>query len=307
MKKPSTRLGRGLSTLVTPREAPATSTAAQPSTGSYDAVQFRQLPIDAIVPNPRQPRTGFNETALTELADSVRTNGILQPVVVRIVGDKYELVAGERRWRAAKTAGLPTIPAVVRELTDAQAFATALVENLQREDLGPLERGAAYQHYLESFGGTIEDLAARLSESRASVSNYLRLLKLRPEICYMLGTGELGMGQARAIAGIDDPQRQLAIARLAGRRNLSVRQVEALARSASDDVHAPAPAEESVESKTYRLHLAQVEQALSKAAGLRVRLHSGKKKNSGRVVVFYDTLEEFDRIAERLGGNVNLE
>jgi ParB family chromosome partitioning protein len=301
MKKPAHRLGRGLSALIAPH--------AEPPPDFHDhSTQLEQLPIDSISPNPRQPRTAFNETSLAELTESIRASGIIQPVIVRMNGDnQYELVAGERRWRAAKAAGLLTIAAIVRELNDAEAFSTALVENLQREDLGPLERAAAYQHYLDSFGGTIEELGARLSESRASISNYLRLLKLRPEICYMLGTGELGMGQARAIAGINDPQRQLAIAKLAARRNLSVRQVEALAQAQAQRATAPTPPEETGQPDPYRVHLGHVEQALCKATGLRIRLHHGKKKNSGRVVIFFDTLEQFDRIAERLGGRASLE
>ncbi len=301
MKKIPNRLGRGLNALIT------TPTESAQTVADH-SLQLRQLPVDAIAPNPRQPRTAFNEASLAELTESIRTSGIIQPVVVRMKGDdKYELVAGERRWRAAKAAGFLTVPAIVRELTDAEAFSTALVENLQREDLGPLERAAAYQHYLESFGGTIEELAGRLSESRANISNYLRLLKLRPEICYMLGTGELGMGQARAIAGIDDPQRQLAIARLAARRNLSVRQVEALAKTPADANRDKPATDGSARPDPYRLHLGHVEQALCKAVGLRIRLHHGKKKNSGRVVIFFGTLDEFDRIAERLGGNASLE
>jgi ParB family chromosome partitioning protein len=301
MKKTPNRLGRGLSALITAHADP-------PQVTTDRSTQLKQLPVDAISPNPRQPRTAFNETSLSELTDSIRTSGIIQPVVVRMKGeDKYELVAGERRWRAAKAAGLFTLPAIVRELSDSEAFSTALVENLQREDLGALERAAAYQHYLESFGGTIEDLATRLSESRANISNYLRLLQLRPEICYMLGTGELGMGQARAIAGIDDPQRQLAIARMAARRNLSVRQVEALARTPSDGRQGEPTANDPTERDPYRLHLSHIEQALCKAIGLRVRLRHGKKKSSGRVIIFFDSLDEFDRIAERLGGNSSLE
>jgi ParB family chromosome partitioning protein len=218
---------------------------------------------------------------------------------------QFEIVAGERRWRAAKLAGLETVPALVREFSDAQAFETALVENLQREDLAPLERAAAYQHYLDTFGGTIEDLAARMSESRANISNYLRLLKLQPEVCYLLGSGELSMGHARAVAGVNDPQRQLAIAKLAARRNLSVRQVEELARTANEP--SQSPPEPTPEVKAQRRHMGTVAETLSKSIGLRVRLVPGRKKNSGRVIITYGTLEEFDRIAERLGGDVHLE
>jgi ParB family chromosome partitioning protein len=180
-----------------------------------------------------------------------------------------------------------------------------LIENLQRQDLGPLERAAAYQHYLDSFGGTIDDLGRRISESRANVSNYLRLLKLHSEIRDLLAAGELGMGQARAVAAIADHQRQLAVARLAIRRNLSVRQVEELARSAATapDEAVAAPIEAPKRSR----HVLDVEQALSRATGMRVRLYPGRKKNSGRLVIAFGSLDEFDRIAERLGGNVHLE
>lgn len=305
MAKVSSRLGRGLSTLVAPHDTRhLLSAPEQPSAASSNPV--RELPLNEITQNPRQPRTTFNEATLAELADSIRANGVLQPVIVRSIRDhKYELVAGERRWRAAKLAGLKAIPAIVRELSDVAAFATALVENLQREDLGPLERAAAYQHYLDSFGGTIEDLASRLSESRANVANYLRLLKLRPEICYMLGTGELSMGHARAIAGIDDQHRQLAIAKLAARRNLSVRQVEAMAQAATQSATPPPVA--ATPAAPQRHHIDAIEQALSKTMGLPIRLHPGRKKNSGRVIIYYHNLAEFDRIAEKLGGTADLE
>jgi ParB family chromosome partitioning protein len=307
MAKNTSRLGRGLSALISTTDAASQPTEA-PLTTAGEISPFRMIAIESIIPNPRQPRTGFDEDALSDLASSIRDNGVLQPVVVRLAGDdRYELVAGERRWRAAKAAGLDAVPAVVRELSDSEAFCTALIENLQREDLGPLERAAAYQHYLELFGGTIEDLAARLCQSRANISNYMRLLKLRPEICYMLGTGELGMGQARAIAGIEDPQRQLAIAKLAARRNLSVRQVEALARNSEGQSAQETPTTPDVEADGRVRQVRMVEEAISKSIGLRVRMHPGKKKNSGRVVIFYNSLEEFDRIAERIGGGANLE
>jgi ParB family chromosome partitioning protein len=307
MARPHNRLGKGLNALVTPR----TDLISQPMTAvprDAETTLLRQIQLDQIVPNPRQPRATFDETTLAELAASIRSDGIVQPIIVRSTGDHaFQLVAGERRWRAAKLAGLETIPAIVRELSDAQAFQTALIENLQREDLAPLERAAAYQHYLDSFGGTIEELATKLAESRANVSNYLRLLKLRAEICYMLGAGELGMGQARAIAGIPDQQRQLALARLAARRNLSVRQVEELAKRtdvAPGDTDAEAP---RTPLNARRQHLSGVEQALGKVIGLRVRVYAGRKKNSGRVVISYANIKEFDRIAERIGGSANLE
>jgi ParB family chromosome partitioning protein len=307
MSKTTNRLGRGLNALISPRDL-QTADRIHETLATADAGQLRHIAVEQIVPNPKQPRSGFDDATLRDLADSIRANGILQPVIVRSLPDqRFELVAGERRWRAAKLAGVKTIPATVRELSDGDSFTTALIENLQREDLGPLERSAAYQHYLDTFGGTVEDLAARLNESRANISNYLRLLKLRPEICYMLGTGELAMGQARAIAGIVDPQRQLAVARLATRRNLSVRQVEALAKVEAERQGTSKADPQPAEPVPQHRHVADVEQSLSRSLGLRVRLHPGKKKNSGRVVVFYSNLQEFDRIAEHLGGQANLE
>jgi ParB family transcriptional regulator, chromosome partitioning protein len=315
MSKSPSRLGRGLNALISNREHSATPAAAHAPAavpaahGVADGPHIRSIPVDRITPNRHQPRTTFNDATIRELADSIKANGVLQPIVVRSAADgAFELVAGERRWRAATLAGLTTVPAVVRDLTDAQSFEIALIENLQREDLGPLERAAAYQHYLDTFGGTIEDLGQRLSESRANISNYLRILKLRPEICYMIGAGELGMGQARAIAGIADPQRQLALANLAARRNLSVRQVEELTRQASETTtEAEAERAPSEETLGRRHHFRDLEAALSKGLGMRVRVFPGKKKNSGRIVVAYNNLSEFDALAERLGGDAHLE
>jgi ParB family chromosome partitioning protein len=222
---------------------------------------------------------------------------VLQPVLLRRGDDgMFELVAGERRWRAAEIAGLDSIPAIVREFSDAQSFETALIENLQREDLAPLERARAYQQLVDTYGSSVEDIAQRLGESRSNVVNYLRLLALSNEIQELISTGDLGMGQARAIAGISNPQQQLAIARLAIRRNLSVRQVETLAKRTPAGQASTARAQRAIDP-----HLADVEQALSKAVGLPVKLFPGKKKNSGRVVIRYDSLEEFDRIAETIG------
>jgi ParB family chromosome partitioning protein len=307
MNKPHPRLGKGLNALI-----PSHGTKSLPPAGESQPAPDGQhhvleLPVDCISPNPRQPRTTFSADTLAQLAESIRANGVLQPVIVRTSGDhSYQLVAGERRWRAAKLAGLVTVPAVIHGLSDAQALEVALVENLQREDLAPLERAAAYQHYLDFFGGTIEELAQRLAESRANISNYLRLLKLRPEVCYLLGTGELGMGQARALAAITNPEQQLALARLATRRNLSVRQVEDLVRSAAD-VESETPTVAQAASAPHSQQIRNVEESLTKAIGLHVRIAPGKKRNSGRVIIRYGNLEEFDRIAERLGGRADME
>jgi ParB family chromosome partitioning protein len=300
MSKTLPRLGRGLSALIPQREV--LSGASVPG-DLREADGPRDVALAAIRPNPRQPRRTFNETAMRALADSIRSAGILQPVLVRPVGDgQYELLAGERRWRAAKLAGLEIIQVLVREASDARAIEMALIENLQREDLQPLERAAAYKQYLEEFGIGAEELARRLGESRANIANYVRLLSLSPEIRDLVESGGLAMGQARAIAGIEDAQRQLAVAKLAARRNLAVRQVEALAKSGNVSRETAGG-----ENTAARRHLVDVEESLSRAMGLKVGIVPGRRRNSGRIVIRYENLEDFDRIAERIGGKASLE
>jgi ParB family chromosome partitioning protein len=312
MPKTTPRLGKGLSALISPRPAtpfkhriPATVSTSHSAPGSPEdqRTTIHELPLDSIRPNPNQPRLNIEQTGLEQLADSLRQTGVLQPVLVRAVdGDQFELVAGERRWRAARIASFPTIPAIVRELSDRESFELALIENLQREDLGPLERATAYQQLVDTTDVSIDELAKRLGQSRASVVNYLRLLTLGHEVQDMLNAGELGMGHARAIAGIDNPQRQLAVARLAARRNLSVRQVERLAREPAQPQQPP-----SEKARAIDAHVSDLQEAMSKGIGLRVTLHPGKRKNSGRVTIHYTSLEQFDRIAEVIGGQSLLE
>ena len=299
MPKTQNRLGKGLSAIIAPRSISALSqqginTLVPPSP---DRKSVSSLNVDRIKPNPKQPRKKFAEIELAELAESIKANGVLQPILVRPDGDhSYELVAGERRLRAAKMAGLDEIPAIVRRMTDSAALEIALIENLQREDLGPLERSTAYQQFIDTFNITADQLAKKLSQSRPNITNYLRLLKLGEAIRDMIDAGQLGMGQARAIAGINDPQRQLALARRAVRRNLSVRQVEQLAAETRTPRLQDQP--ERIAATT---HMKDVANALARATGLKVSLHAGKRKNSGRVVLYYNNLDEFDQLAEKLG------
>lgn len=297
MSKKSQRLGKGLSTLMAPREQrTGKTTSMQP----VEADEVRQIPLPQIRRNPRQPRTTFSDESIAGLAASIRASGVLQPVLVRALpSGEYELVAGERRWRAAKLAGLDTVAAIVRSVSDADAVKMALTENLQREDLNVLERAAAYQDYIDTFHVSADELGQRLGESRANIANYLRLLSLPDEIKNLISGGQLGMGHARAIAGIVDPQRQLAIARLAVRRNLAVRQVEELARN---EVAGRAQMSRETGGEAEAGHVSEVEQALSRALGLKVKLQPGRKRNAGRIVITYRNLEEFDRIAEKIGG-----
>lgn len=309
MQRPPSRLGRGLQSLVSTRSATMAAPEANTTLNANRPIAgLVSLPVDSIDPNPQQPRSSFDETTLQELADSIRANGVLQPILVRqVADDRWELVAGERRLRAAKLAGLTEVPAVSRELSDAQSFELAIVENVQRQDLHPLERARAYQHYLERFGGTVESLAGRLGESRANVSNYLRILKLRTEIVDLLSAGDLAMGQARALAGLDDPQRQLALARLTVRRNLSVRQVEELVRRAAENVVSrETPVREKDDADGQRRHFEDIAEAFSRALGVTVTVRAGKRKNSGRIVITYNNLEDFDRITQKLGADLHV-
>jgi ParB family chromosome partitioning protein len=301
MPRSTSRLGKGLNALISSREPMERTIPPAP-----DASGIRELPVDKISPNPRQPRSDFDSASLNELAESIRTTGLLQPIIVRKRDAGWELVAGERRWRAARIAGLASIPAIVREASDAEALELALVENLQREDLGPLERAGAYQHYLEAFGGTVEKLSQRLGESRANISNYLRLLKLHGLVADMLAKGELGMGQARAIASIEDAPQQVLLAKRAVRRNLSVREVEALAREFLEGKRHPGLPPRPAADQQAR-HFSEVAKALTQKLGLRVKLQAGRRRNSGRVIITFSNLDEFDRIADRLGGTIKID
>jgi ParB family chromosome partitioning protein len=311
MSKTNARLGKGLNALIGPRraKAPAALIGADApveaaSVGAVGAVgAVKSLPIDAVIPNRHQPRSQFDDARIAELAASIKTSGVIQPIVVRPGPDgQYELIAGERRWRAARLAEQATVPAIVRKASDTEALELALVENLQREDLNAIERAVAYQRYTEAFGASPEQLATRLGESRANVVNYMRLLSLAADVRTLIENGDLGMGQARALAGVADRQRQLAIAKLAVRRNLSVRQVEGLVKQGG-----PSEGTRTESASRVDANLAQVQRSLSKSIGLPVTLHAGKRKNSGRIVIRYASLEEFDRIAERLSGDATLE
>ena len=214
-------LGKGLGALI-PTEV------AEAGGGLQD------VPISRIRPNRFQPRQHFDEESLVGLTDSVREIGVLQPVLVRSVGDGYELIAGERRWRAAKRAGLQTIPAIVRETEDAGSLEQALVENLHRDDLNPLEEAAAYQQLIEDFGLTQEKVAARVGKSRSAVSNTLRLFQLPPTVQRMVGEGLLSEGHARALLGTPDRAYQETLAKRVVKEELSVRAVEEAVRERSD-------------------------------------------------------------------------
>ena len=218
-------LGRGLGALIPPEAAGATGG------GGDGGSALRDVPVSSIRPNPNQPRRHFDEESLSALAASVRELGVLQPVLVRDVGEgEYELVAGERRWRAAKRAGLPMIPVIVRTVDDVASLEQAVVENLHRQDLNPLEEAAAYQQLIEDFAMTHEQLATRVGKSRATVTNMLRLFQLPPTIQKLVAEGSLSAGHARALLATPDRAYQESLAKKAVQEGLSVRAVEEAVR-----------------------------------------------------------------------------
>ncbi|CAN5724015.1 ParB/RepB/Spo0J family partition protein [soil metagenome] len=280
-------LGNGLGALI-PSEA-----------SNEDDAVFRELPISSVVPNPNQPRDHFDEESLVSLTASIRELGVLQPVLVRLGEDgSYELIAGERRWRAAKRAGLPSIPALVRSIGDATSLEQALVENLHREDLNPLEEGAAYQQLIEDFGLSHEELARRVGRSRSAISNTLRLFQLPPAIQRLVGEGQLAAGHARALLATPDRRFQEALARRAVADGLSVRNVEDAVRERST---APAPSAPADTAPRLRPPgLLELEQLLSDRLDTRVKVSMGAKR--GRVVIDFATLEDLERIYRAMTG-----
>ena len=255
-----------------------------------------EVPISSLVPNSFQPRKHFDEEQLASLTASIRELGVLQPVLVRPAeDDRYELVAGERRWRAAKRAGLQTIPALVRDVGDDASLEQALVENLHRQDLNPLEEGAAYQQLIEDFHLTHEELATRVGKSRAAVSNTLRLFQLPPTIQRLVAEGQLAEGHARALLGTPDRAFQEALAKRTVSQGLSVRAVEEAVR-ARNELGEPA-AGGADGGPTRRLRppgLLELEELLSRHLDTRVKVDMGAKK--GRVLVEFASLEDLERI-----------
>ncbi|HXG04996.1 MAG TPA: ParB/RepB/Spo0J family partition protein [Candidatus Binatia bacterium] len=272
-------LGRGLDALLGEPSTQTTQTTENPS----------EIPIDDIDVNPRQPRKDFDPTALEELARSIKASGVLQPVVVRRAsGGRWELIAGERRWRAARLAGLDRIPAVVREATDAESLELALVENLLREDLNPLEEAEAYQQILTEFGWTQEELARRIGRDRSTIANSLRLLRLPAPIQDDLRAGRLTMGHARALLALTTAAEQLKLREEILAHSWSVRATEA---GVQQRRAAPPPRRSP--------DLVALEAALQRTLMTRVRIVGNDRR--GRIEIAYATAEELNRIAGALG------
>lgn len=274
-------LGRGLDALL-PREE------ARSSTGGLD-----EIPLEFISPGRFQPRQYFSEESLAELADSIRAQGVMQPIVLRATGkDRYEIIAGERRWRAAQQAGLEKIPAVVREVEDEAVLAMSLIENIQREDLNPLEQAVALQRLLQEFQLTHQEIADAVGKSRSAVTNTLRLTQLPSAVAEMLAAGDLEMGHARALLALPLEQ-QTSAARTIASRGMSVRQAEALVR---DLGRKPSKAQ----TRTKDADTQRLEQNLSELLGQPVAIRQGGK-GKGKLIINYNSLDELDGVLSRLG------
>ena len=281
-------LGRGLSALI--------PGAVEEGTG------LLEVPIGAVAPNPRQPRTHFGDETLDALAVSIREVGVLQPIVVRKSVNGYELIAGERRLRAAKRAGLATIPAVIRESDDAESLREALIENIHREDLGPIELAEAFRELLEDLGLTQEVLADRLGVSRSHIANTIRLLQLSADVQQLLADGKIQAGHGRALLSLADKESQTSLALRAAAEELSVREVEELVRHYLEhpvEVSTPKPLKAAPAPDVAAL--AEVEEILSEQLATRVQIQMGKRR--GRIVVEFGSADDLERIVSEIIGS----
>ncbi|TDC10734.1 ParB/RepB/Spo0J family partition protein [Nonomuraea longispora] len=270
------------------------ATGPQPVAGAY----FKEVALEAIVPNPRQPREVFDGERLEELAKSIREVGLLQPIVVRSVGGgQYELIMGERRWRACKQVGLDPIPAIVRNTQDTDLLRDALIENLQREQLNPLEEAAAYQQLLDDFQATHDQLAQKVGRSRSHITNTLRLLNLPPEIQPKVAAGVISAGHARALLGLSSVEEQTQLAQRIVAELLSVRAVEEIVAMGSAQAAQKAPRERTP-SKPTAPGLTHLADRLSDHFETKVKVDLGRRK--GRIVVEFATIDDLERIIDTM-------
>jgi len=315
--RPRGGLGRGLGALIPtapavdpsppmapmpappPLETPVPS-AADDYLAPVPGARFAELPVTSIVPNPKQPRHVFDEEALEELKTSIQEVGFLQPIVVRDVGDgHYELVMGERRWRAAQAVGKESIPAIVRDTRDDAMLRDALLENIHRANLNPLEEAAAYQQLLEEFGATHEELARRIGRSRPQISNTIRLLNLPPQVQQRVAAGVLSAGHARALLGLEDGEAQIDLAKRIVAEGLSVRSTEEIVSLAFAD---GSPAKKAAPARRARVHapaLNELAERLSDRFDTRVKVDIGR--NKGKITIEFATVDDLERIVGMIG------
>jgi ParB family chromosome partitioning protein len=304
VNKSRSRLGRGLSSLLSVSDPVEGSTDAPAIADEVNGAPqhlppppgtaILELPVESIRPNPHQPRRDFNEASLAELAQSLKTTGLIQPIIVRQVEGGYELIAGERRLRAAMLAGLATLPAIVKEVDGFTQAQMALIENIQREDLNAIDRALAYRTLIDQLGLTHGELAGRLGEDRTSVVHFLRLLDLTEPVRELVRSGKLSAGHGKVLAAVTDPAEQERLAKLAMEQGLSVRNLERITSAL------PPPKPEPAEPPKPSNHLKDLEKSLSRQLGMKVQLKWSNEKKRGKMVISY-TLDQFDDLKLRLG------
>src|SRR5271165_3370867 len=284
-------LGRGLETLLPSRQGPM-----QPSApAAHHGENIHQLAVEMIDRNPYQTRTHLDEGALQELADSIKVTGVLQPITVRAVpGGRYQLIAGERRWVASQRAGKATVPSIVRQVSNEQAMEMTIIENLQREDLNPVEQARAFDRLGREFGLTQEQMAQRTGKERSSVANYLRLLRLPEPVQNLVETNQITFGHAKALMGLDSEEAMLSLAKRVAILSLSVRQTE---DAVANLMHPP----EKVEKvRQVDPNVKEAERELERTLGVRVTITD--RKGKGKILLEYSSLDDFDRIVSTLAG-----
>ena len=280
-------LGKGLDSMIPEKKTKAEMKEAQDKS-------LAEIKISEIDPNMGQPRKKFDEDELLELAESIKIHGVIQPIILTKRGKRYEIIAGERRWRASKLAGLVKIPAIIREYTDKEIMEVSLIENIQRQDLNPIEEAVAFKNLIDEYKMKQDDLAERVSKSRSAITNALRLLKLDDKVKAMLAEGLISTGHARALLAVEDKNKQQALATKIFDEKLSVRETEKLVKQIIENKE-PKKEEKSSEKLIYK----KLEDSLKSIIGSKVSI-KGRKNGKGKIEIDYYSIEELDRITELL-------
>ncbi len=295
-------LGKGIESLLPgrPADPSAGKKEAAPETVADTSGKPRELPVELIDRNPYQTRTNFDADKLAELSESIKASGVVQPILVRPIADRFQLIAGERRWLASKLAGLATIPAILRQVSDEQAMEMTIVENLQRSDLNPMEQARAFERLGREFHMTQERIAVRTGKDRASIGNFLRLLRLPDELQNRVETGELTFGHARALLALENREDILGAGQKVCALAMSVRQTESYVQGL---LHPESKAKEQKSDDPTDPNVRDARDRIQRALGLRVKIED--KNGRGRVIIQYSRLEDFDSLLEALLGSEN--
>lgn len=286
-------LGRGLDALI-PEETAEKKTAA-PAKAGEEIEQGTMVKITKVEPNKEQPRKNFDEDALEELAESIKQYGLIQPIVVQDRSDHYEIIAGERRWRAARIAGLKEVPVIIKHYSEQEIVEISLIENIQRENLNPIEEAQAYKRLLTEFNLKQDEVAERVSKSRTAVTNSMRLLKLCDEVQQMVIEDMLSTGHARALLAIENPEEQYTIAQKVFDEKLSVRDVEKLVKN----LHKPEKAKKKIDDEALKIIYQEIEEKLKQALSTKVSI-TGKEKGAGKMEIEFYSHEDLDRLVDLL-------